>query len=297
MTLSWLSSFWNKIGLPETDVPVLLEDARPFLEQPETPVFATRFLSCSYMDDSDAFLGEVAAVGARTGLCPEASHLFLLSLCAEPLREMYRTRGIDEAIYWDSMRDMRSKYTECVINRGVRGLSSVMFVARFFAFGLFGIGRFEYEFTKFRAEEYTRAGITLRQGDDVLKIHIPSGPPLTDEARMDSYRRAHAFFRWRYPDVTPIICSSWLMYPGQREFLPPESHILAFMSDFDIISSDVDPNFHNAWRIYGPAASRPPETWPRDTRLRRAYAERVCAGGSVGSGYGVMLFDGEKILR
>ncbi len=297
MTLTWLASFWNTIGLPAADIPVLLDKARPFLNEPETPVLAVRLLTGSYQSDGDAFLRDVAAVGERSGLRPETSYLLLLSLAAEPLKEIYRTRSIDEAIYWDSMRDIRSKYTECVINAGVPGLSSVMFAARFFVLGLIGIGRFEYEFTKFRPERYTRAGITLRQGDDVLKIHIPSGPPLTDEARMDSYRRAHAYFRYRFPDVTPIICSSWLMYPGQREFLPPESHILAFMSDFDIVSSDVDPDFHNAWRVFGPAASQPPETWPRDTRLRRAYAERICSGGSVGSGYGVLLFDGEKILR
>ena len=68
------------------------------------------------------------------------------------------------------------------------------------------------------------------------------------------------------------------------------------MNDFDIISSAVDEKFANAWRIFGSHAAKDPTEWPRDTTLRRLYAERVCAGKPVGGGYGVILFDGERIL-
>ena len=34
----------------------------------------------------------------------------------------------------------------------------------------------------------------------------------------------------------------------------------------------------------------------KDTSVRRAFRDRILSGGKVGSGYGVILFDGEKIL-
>ena len=51
------------------------------------------------------------------------------------------------------------------------------------------------------------------------------------------------------------------------------------------------------WRIFGKDAGLPAEQLPRDTGLRRAYADWIQKGGNVGGGYGILFFDGEKIIK
>ena len=92
-------------------------------------------------------------------------------------------------------------------------------------------------------------------------------------------------------------CGSWLLYPRHREFLPEKSNILRFLDDFEIVSWAEKENFGDAWRVFGRYSELPVEQLPRDTSLRRAYADWLAAGNKTGDGYGLFLFDGEKIVR
>jgi len=69
------------------------------------------------------------------------------------------------------------------------------------------------------------------------------------------------------------------------------------MDDFDIVNAQDEEHFSNAWRIYGAAGGKSPEHWPTDTGLQRAYTQWIRSGGKTGRGLGILLFDGEKILR
>ena len=94
-----------------------------------------------------------------------------------------------------------------------------------------------------------------------------------------------------------IGCGSWLLYPRHREFLPEKSNILKFLNDFEIVSWEEKENFGDAWRVFGRYADLPFEQLPRDTSLRKAFAEWLCSGRKTGSGFGFIIFDGEKIVR
>ena len=132
----------------------------------------------------------------------------------------------------------------------------------------------------------------------MLNIHIPSnGQSLSDEVRLDSYKRAKEFF---FPDAKgpiPFICSSWLLWPEYEGCLPKGSNIVRFRHDFTIVDAKADEDFSDGWRIFGAAAKKEVSEWPRDTSLRRALAEFTENGGRHGSGYGLFFFDGEKIVK
>ncbi|MGM9653666.1 MAG: acyltransferase domain-containing protein [Eubacteriales bacterium] len=297
MTVSFVEAFYRGIGIPEDYLPDLLYYAGKFSAEEDWGALVDRYMSGACTDINEV-LNTAAAIGDRF-LCHRfTSHLTFYAFCGEPLLERYRSAGISEEIYWDSMRDLRYKFFECLAVHGVPGTFVGTWHSGFFRMTRFALGRLQYEHASFAEDAYTRCGVTLHRGSDVINCHIPSSGPLTKESRMDSYRRAYDFYRRDFPaGVLPIVCSSWLLYPEHADFLPANSNILSFMGDFDIIRSGVDEKFSNAWRVFGAAAAEPPEKWPRDTSIRRAFAERVCSGGSVGSGYGVILFDGEKILR
>lgn len=73
--------------------------------------------------------------------------------------------------------------------------------------------------------------------------------------------------------------------------LSPASNLYAFCSDFDILAEGANPNHEDLWRLFDCVYTGDPKTLPRDSSLRRAYADRVAEGGQTGWGYGVFLLD------
>ena len=125
------------------------------------------------------------------------------------------------------------------------------------------------------------------------------GIPLTDEVRLASYKAAYPHFVHLFEDGIVIFgCSSWLLYPRHREFLPAGMNLLKFMGDFEMVSGKETPDdFHDRWRVFGRYTDLPDDQLPKDTTMRRAYAEWLQAGNPTGRGFGIIAFDGEKILR
>jgi len=295
--LHFLKTFLTGITIPESYHAELLAHAEKLNALPAWKAQYERLLNRDYEQFADV-LGETAAVAETQGCHKFTAHFLLFAFAAKTLKERYEAVGIDEEIYWTSMKDLRWKFDECLDVHGIPGTFVAFWYPGFYNMTRFALGRLQYEHARFDMDEYTCAGITLHRGDDVINCHIPSCGPLTEESRMDSYRRAWEFYKKDFPSgIVPIVCSSWLLYPEHFDFLPAHSNILSFMRDFNIIRSGVDEKFGNAWRVFGAAAQKPASEWPRDTSVRRAFADRILAGKPVGSGYGILLFDGEKILR
>ena len=294
--LSFIKDFLTGITIPESYHAGLLTEAEKLNALPEWHALYGRFLAKDYTEFAE-ILDAAAALAEPMGCHKFTAHFLLCCFAAKTLKERYAAAGIDEEIYWSSMKDLRWKFDECLDVHGIPGTFVAFWYPGFFHMTRFALGRLQYEHVRFNFEEYTCGGITIRQGDDVLNCHIPSCGPLTEESRLDSYRRAWEFYKKDFPNgVVPIVCSSWLLYPEHFDFLPAHSNILSFMRDFTILRSGVDEKFGNAWRVFGAAATKPASEWPRDTSVRRAFADRILAGKPVGSGYGILLFDGEKIL-
>ncbi len=237
-------------------------------------------------------------IGALAGISEyTAAMLFLLYSCKE-LEVQYAARKRPESLFLDTMADLRFKLMECKQVKGVWGTFVASWYPGFFCMNRFALGRFQYEKVSFRHDCYGVNGHFVKKGDVALNFHIPSsGVPLTKEVRYDSYRRARAFF---FPDATgpvPIVCSSWLLFPGYESYIPDHLNLKAFRHDFTILSYDESENFSNAWRVFGADADKPVDKLPRDTSQRRLFADYCATGLPHGHGNGVFLFDGEKIIR
>ncbi len=226
--------------------------------------------------------------------------VFLLSL-TEDLREKYILLGIDEKLFYDTMADLKFKLLECMECEKVPGTFVAGWYNGFFRMTRIAYGRFQYEVSTYTDDKpYTMScGRVVKKGDTMIGFHIPSsGVPLTDEVRLASYKAAYKSVSRFFDDgVVIFCCGSWLLYPRHREFLPETMNIRRFMDDFEIISSDEREDFHDGWRVFGYESDLPVDQLPRDTTLRRAYADWLSAGNKAGSGFGLIAFDGEKILR
>lgn len=246
-------------------------------------------------------LDGVSALGVKYEENECTIEFVFLLLCAPILFERYAEKGIDEQIFWDSANDFRYKLVECIECEEVPGTFVAGWNDGFFKMGRFAYGRFQYELGTFDRDDYKfKCGKVLKRGDTYVNFHIPSsGVPLTDEVRLDSYKKAYPHYKHLFPDGLVVFgCHSWLLYPKHREFLPKNLNILRFMDDFEIIESDEnEEGFSNGWRVFGKASDLPYDQLPQNTSLRKAYAQWLISGHKGGNGYGFIVFDGEKILK
>lgn len=226
--------------------------------------------------------------------------IFILN-CMPILKERYEKAGIEERVFWDSADDLRCKLIECIECEEVPGTFVAGWNDGFLKMKRFAYGRFQFEVCTYNWEnDFTfSCGKVMHPGDTYINFHIPSsGIPLTDEVRLASYKDAYNHYKHLFPDGNVIFgCGSWLLYPRHREFLPKHLNILKFMDDFEVVGSAEKEGFPNGWRVFGKYSDLPYDQLPRDTALRKAYADWLIAGNPGGDAFCVFLFDGEKIIR
>lgn len=226
--------------------------------------------------------------------------VFLLN-CVPTLKERYDKAGIPEKIFWDTMNDLRYKLIECMDCEEVPGTFVAGWFDGFFDMTRFAYGRFQYEVREFGEDEdfVTACGKVIKKGDTYINFHIPSsGVSLTDEVRIASYKLAYEAYKDLFPDGKMVFgCSSWLLYPAHKKFLPAKSNILRFMDDFEMVEWEEKEEFNDGWRIFGKDSDLPFDQLPRNNSLRKAYADWLSAGNKGGHGFGLFIFDGEKILK
>lgn len=312
--LDEIRAFYERVNMPEEGIKVFCAGFEKINALGLADLFenAVRLdLDRTYGKPGDnAFLSMFTDL---TGMDRRQVSTLFYTRCYMLLKEKYRARGYSEQMYEDVIREVRCKVLECHRNTGVWGDTVGGWVLRFLECTRFALGRFEYETNVFGKPMLPRDGFRFRfenvrgigtynvnQGDSVINIHIPStGVSLTDEVRMDSYRKAREFYKYRFSGgVVPFICGSWLIYPGNDEFLPADMNIMKFRRDFHVFfAEDHADGFGECPRVFGKPNGTPLDGLPQETRLQRAITERVRSGKPTGEGFGIFLFDGERIYN
>lgn len=170
--------------------------------------------------------------------CPDGKRnlLSVLYLC-EGLSRQYREKGIGEDILLDTLRDVVRWTENWSAVKGSLFLGELPWLSRHLQMKLFKLGRLQFFMAPAR-EDIPAYGI--RQGDNVMEVHIPRGEKLSPEAVEDSFARAKVFFSKFYPEFSYscYTCRSWLLEEKLREYLPEGSNILSFASRFDTVEAE-----------------------------------------------------------
>lgn len=302
MNKEFINYFMRQDKFPDEAIAAFNEAMSLLCERPGLEARIDRLcdkFNRSRKKDFRAYIASLDDIAERAGVSGYTIQLLFVIMCAEGLKERYRKRKIDEAVFWDSMADLRCKLLECKKVKGVWGSFVTGWFSGFFFMDRFALGRFQFEERGFEGDSYTSNGYTVNKGDTVYNFHIPSLPvPLSDEIRLDSYKRAYEFYKDRLCGKPIVfVCGSWLLYPEHINILPPQSNILKFMSDFDIYASREKEEFTDDWRVFDGYTSLPVADWPEDSSLRRAIKAHLLSGGKMGYGNGIIIFDGEKIIN
>lgn len=300
MNKKFLQLFMDKTDFPQEAKSSLLEDADTLTsaEQEEALDGAVEFF---YENDFDIKLTEplINEMAESSGLSPYTVWLLMLIEASQNAREAYRQGGTPDELFWATFADLRYKAIECKENYNVWGTFVAFWYPIFYSRSIVKLGRLEFENSKYAFnEEYTKNGYTLKKGDNVKSIHIPSsGEPFDKKARLESYRVAYEYFKDEL-NGGPLfcVCHSWLLYPEYGKILDEKSNIVSFQKDFDIVDFEAG-DFEDAWRLYGAEHNRPTAELPERTSMQRAFKKHLLAGGTTGEGKGVIIFDGEKIVN
>ena len=231
------------------------------------------------------------SLAEKRGKRPLLSVLAFCYFCADRMYEILKSKGFDDKVFTDSFTDTRVWAITCKNNYGQWGMKEFCWLQKTLKGELYRLGRLQFEIYPFPYEHYENHSVVINKGDMVINTHIPEDGSFPAEQRLDSYKQAYERL-----GHLPFVCESYLLYPEQYNFLNPKSNIVDFMNEFDIIYSEENDKMNDMWRIFGVRDSFEPSTLPKNTSLQRAYADHIAKTGKNGWGYGVLIFDGEKIL-
>ena len=96
--------------------------------------------------------------------------------CSYTLEKLYKKHNIPNAIFLNTMRDLKCKLLECENIHGIMGTFVGEWYVGFFKMQRFGIGRLQYEHREFKRDIYTKDRLTIEKGDTVQHSHTFNGP-------------------------------------------------------------------------------------------------------------------------
>ena len=250
----------------------------------------------AYAKDRNAkfkkFLTACEEIGALSGENPYTVNLILLILMTRASRRHYADAGLSENMWKLNFCDIRYKCEECRLVKGVIGNFVPEWYGRFYAATRFSFGKLQFERYKL-GRVFEKNGKTYPADTQVIYVHIPrTGSRLMPSDVDDACREASEFYREKYPeDKVIFVCDSWLLYPENKNILSSTSNLYSFVSRFEIIESEDDLEYKDAWRLFDKDYNGNVDDLPQDTSLRRAYAARMREGKPLGRGFGVWLYD------
>ena len=222
--------------------------------------------------------------------------LFLLA-CTSYMQEKWKESGYPEALFVETMKDLKYKLDECESTYGIWGNFVIWWYETVYHGGLIALGRLQYRPMVHEGEDVKIGDFILKAGDFLLDSHIPTGGPITYEVCEESYRLAYEMFKDKIKgDILPICCFTWMFYPAYRNLYKPGSNIANFMHDFVLYDVLETPTFDDAFRLFGSDISKDKSEWKAENSLQKAFHAYVMTHDRFGAGKGLLLFDGERVL-
>lgn len=294
---NYLVEFCQEIDFPKEAIAVL-ESSLGQLEDKSKE--NNRFLELVeyYKDHNDKkeqeiIISKLNEIAKESGINQYTLHMLYAIALSKHTRVMYEEKGLSNENFLDTMYDLKAKLMECYELHEVWGTAVFWWEIDLFNMNLIAFGRLQFEVIEYAGEyegEYKGKTCKLNKGDKVLNMHIPSGKPLNIDECRESFKMAAEFYKDYFVDrPVAFVCTSWLLYPSHREFLPEKSNILKFMDLFHIVSFKIREDKQYLWRIFYKDWEKEAKDLPKNTSLQRAYADWLVKGNPAGEGHGVFF--------
>ena len=199
------------------------------------------------------------------------------------VKEKYTDAGIDEKIYYDTMSDIK---IWCENNKN-KGLHNYGWLKNHVCFQLFRLGRLQFQIYECKNKTLNYKKLPFSYSENLVYVHIPQGDKLLKENCIESFRYADEFFKKYFPDYKYrfYFSESWLLFENNRDFMSPDSNIIAFSSLF-IHCYSVKIDSQAIERIFGKRRLFI-KNYPEETSLQKRAKEYMLKGGKLGAGIAV----------
>lgn len=225
------------------------------------------------------------------------------------IRREYEALGTPNAVIEDTFRDIALRQGLFRQRNAKAGLSRAdcVWLRHLVSARIFKLGVLQYQVTRMFYLETREDGSPflpisqvqkdkLPVGAPVLNVHIQTGANITQKNTAESLRMAKGFFVRVFPETRfrAMVCYSWLLHSGLKALLPPESRILRFAENFEVVSESHD-DAQAIERIFGKRFRRKAD-YPQQTSLQRAALREP---QRLGYALGVIYLDacGDSSLR
>ena len=192
---------------------------------------------------------------------PMDNLLNALSRCDETA-EKYKKLGIDDKILFDTLSDILIWAENYYLSSGRIGLTETPWINNHLNAELFRLGRLQFKTGKMNES-------------NIIEVHIPQGESLSREKYLSSFKNAISFYERFFPDYKYeyFTCDSWLLDKNLKNFLRPDSNILKFQSEFDMISYTESDSVLR---------------YLSETKLKQVLENYIKSGGKLYCGYGIV---------
>ena len=219
-------------------------------------------------------------------------HLAVLLTCGDVVKENFEKQNYSDELCWESSVDIKCKANETKDLCGFYGVSPFFWGVRVLRGELVKLGRLEFE-ERESDFDFTVNGFSIKKGDIVLGMHIPTGGRMTPQEIDESFELAYNFYNKKYDGWMIVRCGSWIVYPPFQKLFKEGSNLWHFAKRFKMVHSIEDPEFKAAWRIFNTRDISNPDALPQDSSLRKAIAEYLKNGGIAGDGIGFTAYKPE----
>ena len=240
-------------------------------------------------------LKTISSIASDIGVSFNKASMFFLLYCEVLLLQEYQRKELHESLYWETLQDLRYKLLECYSLYKEWGTFVIEWFRGFYLCERFALGRLQYEKSTFPYKGYKDI---LKEGDNVYSCHIPSSGALLENDVLISLKKAYTFYQGELRNgILPVVCHSWLLYKPLETAFADSCNILRFRGMFDVIENTADSKNGDFWRVFNQEFSPQSlnEILPT-TSLQKNLKAHLLDGGTLGNGFGVLLFDGEKII-
>ncbi len=219
--------------------------------------------------------------------------------------DRYKEKNIPEEIFWDTMTDIKIWIDDHRARTDEDGIFELHWLMHHMNLNIFKVGRLQYQkLIWYFKTPYNKNGVEIKFGDKFLNMHIPRGAKLDYDECVKSLDMAKEFFATYFPEFpnNKYACHSWLLYPGNKNFMPEGSNILKFASLYDIIQENEDPESAYLW-LYGQKFKNAEliknrketgnyghiDELPQNSSLQKSTIEFIKNGGIFGEALGVII--------